>query len=264
MRFLAILLTLISTSAFGADIVFFRGSPEKQTGHSGLVPDSWRPRIVLSGEIRPGDDKRFAAVLKQADVQSKEWATDRTLRLSSYGGDVATAMSIGRLVRKAQLTTIVQNNDTCASACVLILAGGVWRIAWGNARIGLHRPYFYDPGKATGGGYKNFQEAYDSVLEAHRAYFSEMRIGAGLLERMVQIPSNDVHWIDHATASRLSLLGEDPTYAEWKRAQRIAKMGRKCVEWEDKHFSECFGRSLSNIESLEQCETRTSKPTGCD
>lgn len=241
MRFLAILLALISMSASGADIVFFKGSPENLIGYSGEIPDAWRPRIVFIGNIIPGDDKKFLDVLKQAEDQSAEWKTDRTLRLNSNGGDVATAMSIGRLVRKAQLTTIVQENDTCASACVLILAGGIWRIAWGENQIGLHRPYFYNAKEATQNGYGDFQSAYDAVLEEHRKYFSEMRIGSGLLERMVKISSSDVEWIDRQTATRLNLLGEDPTYSEWERAKRIAEKGQACVEWQDKHGI-CLGK----------------------
>lgn len=257
MKYLTVLLALTATSAFGADIVFFRGSPEKMVGHIGVIPDSWRPRVVLVGDITAGDDRRFSAVLKQAETQSEEWKTDRTLRLDSDGGDVATAMSIGRLVRRAQITTIVQENSKCASSCVLILAGGVWRIAWGNSRIGLHRPYFADSSRATANGYEGFQQVYDSVLKAHNAYFIEMRIGNGLLEQMVQIPSNDIRWIDHATASRLNLLGMDATYAEWERAQQIAKKGRACIEWEDRHGA-CLGRL--GIEAYDRCVEIVGKP----
>lgn len=264
MKYFAAMLALVSAYAFGADIVFYQGRSEKIVGHVGVVPDSWRPRIVLIGDIVPGDDRRLSAALKQAETQSKDWNTDRTLRLNSGGGDVATAISIGRLARKAQLTTIVQENSICASACVLVLAGGTWRIAWGGSRLGLHRPYFSDAGKVTGNGYEGFQRAYDSVLETHRAYFTEMRIGTGLLERMVQIPSNNVEWIDHATASRLNLLGEDATYAEWKRAQRIAKKGRACVEWEDKQGT-CLGRLGFPADGVyERCiEVIGRAPSGC-
>lgn len=264
MRFLMMLLMLLSMSVFGADIAFFKGNPEKQLSYTGQIPDSWRPRIVLTGDIVPGDDERFSAVLNQAKAQAKDWETDRTLRLDSGGGDVATAMSIGRLVRKAQLTAIVQENNVCASACVLILAGGIWRIALGDSRIGLHRPYFVDPNKATKKGYEKFQQAYDSVLEAHRAYFKEMNIGNGLLELMVQIPSNRVHWVDHATASRLNLLGQDPTYAEWERAQRIAKKGRICVEWEDRNGT-CMARLGFPADGVyERCVEITRKPSECE
>jgi len=129
--------------------------------------------------------------------------------------------------------------------------------------LGLHRPYFTDPQQATAQGYQSFQSEYDDVIEAHRRYFAEMKIGAGLLEKMIQIPSNQVRWVTVAEAKRLNLLGEDAAYAEWKRAKRIATKGVECVAWEDKYFSLCFKRSLSGIESMEQCEIETNKPLHC-
>ena len=264
MKFLTILLAMISMTALGAEIELLEGSVEKIDGHAGVIPDTWLPRIVLEGEITPGDDIRFSEVLGKAEEIGKDWELYGSLRLNSGGGDVATAMSIGRLVRAAQISTIVQANETCASACTLILAGGSHRIAWRGARIGLHRPYFADPKLATEGGYYDFQNAYESVLEAHRAYFTEMRIGSEILERMLKIPSNDVEWIDHGTASNLNLLGVDAVYAEWRRARRIARIGRKCVEWEDRHGA-CLAQLGFPADGVyEKCVELTGKPEECD
>ncbi len=261
MKRLALALLLFTTSAMSADIVFLRGAPERLVGHVGEVPDNWRPRIVLVGQIVRGDDKRFAEVLKQAETQSKEWETDRTLLLDSEGGDIAAAMSIGRMVRRAKLVTAVHKGSVCASACVVILAGGVWRYARDDTRLGLHRPYFSNPQAATSKGYDTFQQAYDSVLEAHRAYFAEMGIGNGLLQRMLQIPSNQVQWISISEASTLNLLGEDAAYAEWKRARRIAREGAECVEWQDNRYWPCLAKL--GFEASDRCEASTRKPPQC-
>jgi hypothetical protein len=258
---LAAALLFVATSATSADIAFFRGAPERLVGHIGAIPDNWRPRIVLVGQIARGDDRRFADVLQQAESQSKEWGTDRTLLLNSPGGDIAAAMAIGRMVRRSQVVTAVHEGSVCASACVVILAGGVWRYARENTRLGLHRPYFADPQVATSKGYESFQLAYDSVLEAHRAYFTEMRIGKGLLERMLQIPSNQVQWISVREASNLNLLGEDATYAEWKRARRIARDGAACVDWEDNRYWPCLTKL--GFEASERCVAITRKPLQC-
>ncbi|MBK7510602.1 MAG: hypothetical protein IPI16_22145 [Comamonadaceae bacterium] len=225
MKMLAIAFLLNCTSTLAADVVFMRGSPERLSGHVGAIPDNWLPRIVIDGPISPGDDKRFAAVLSEARGKNTDWERYRTLLLNSEGGDVATAMSIGRLVRQAQIVTALHERSVCASACILILSGGVWRYARDETRLGLHRPYFVDPQQATSQGYQSFQQAYDNVIEAHRRYFAEMKIGAGLLEKMIQIPSNQIQWISVAEGSRLNLLGEDAAYAEWKRAKRIATEG---------------------------------------
>ena len=262
-KWLIIGFSIYCTNAFSADIVFMRGSPEKLTGYSGAIPDNWLPRIIIDGPILPGDEKRFVRALNQAKKADSDWESYRTLLLNSEGGDVATAMAIGRRVRQAQIVTGVHERSICASACILILAGGVSRYARDEARLGLHRPYFTDPQQATAQGYQSFQSEYNNVIEAHRSYLSEMKIGIGLVDSMIQIPSNQIQWITVTEAKRLNLLGEDAVYAEWKRANRIATKGDACVAWEDRHYSQCFTRSLSGIESFETCERRTNKPLQC-
>ncbi|HRF90318.1 MAG TPA: hypothetical protein PLF65_05925, partial [Desulfobacter postgatei] len=72
---------------------------------------------------------RFVRALNQAKKADSDWESYRTLLLNSEGGDVATAMAIGRRVRQAQIVTGVHERSICASACILILAGGVSRYA---------------------------------------------------------------------------------------------------------------------------------------
>jgi len=261
MRQIAVALLLMSTGTFAAEIVFHSGAPERLVGHVGAVPDNWRPHITLVGPIGRGDDTRLEEALKQAHEKSKEWEFDRTVRLNSEGGDVAVAMSLGRMVRRAQVATAVHENSVCASACIIVLAGGVERYARENARLGLHRPYFSDARAATAKGYESFQKTYDSVIDAHRTYFAEMRIGGGLLERMVQIPSNTVLWISAVDASKLNLIGEDATYAEWKRARRISREGAACVDWMDKRYWPCLAKL--GFDAVARCEALTKKPVQC-
>lgn len=262
-KWLIIGFSLYCTNAFSADIVFMRGSPERLAGYVGAIPDNWLPRIIIDGQILPGDEKRFTSALNKAKEDDSDWDRYRTLLLNSEGGDVVTAMAIGRMVRQAQMVTAVHEQSVCASACTLILAGGVRRYARNETKLGLHRPFFTDPQQAIAQGYQSFQSKYDNVIEAHRRYFSEMKIGAELLEKMIQIPSNQIQWITVSEATRLNLLGEDAAYAEWKRAKRIATKGAACVAWEDKYFSLCFERSLFGVEGSDQCEKRTNKPLHC-
>ena len=262
-KWLIIGFSFCCTNAFSADIVFMRGSPERLAGHVGAIPDNWLPRIIIDGQILPGDEKLFASALNKAKKDDSDWDRYRKLILNSEGGDIVTAMTIGRMVRQAQIVTAVHEQSVCASACTLILAGGVWRYARNETKLGLHRPFFTDPQQAIAQGYQSFRSEYDNVIEAHRRYFSEMNIGAELLEKMIQIPSHQIQWITVAEAERLNLLGEDAAYAEWKRAKRIATEGASCVDWEDRYFSLCIERDLSGIESIDQCEKRTNKPLHC-
>ena len=62
-----------------------------------------------------------------------------TVTLSSPGGDVRAGIALGQYLRSVKAVTIVRPDDSCASACVLVLLGGVQRLAPG--KVGLHRPY---------------------------------------------------------------------------------------------------------------------------
>jgi hypothetical protein len=77
----------------------------------------------LSGPIEPGDAAVFAAFL------SRPRPTKITvLYLSSFGGSLEAGLAIGRMVRRAGLTTAVNADQTeCDSACTFIFAGGVRR-----------------------------------------------------------------------------------------------------------------------------------------
>ena len=250
-----------------ADIAYFRGSPERLAVNRGAPPpDDWFPRIVIVGDIAPGDTDRFSKALDEARRENLDWwKIYPKVELHSLGGDVATAMSIGRRIRQGQLCTRIRANGICASACVLVLAGGVSRYAPKSSRVGLHRPFFTNATKATSGGYETFQRAYSSVLEAHRAYFGEMRIPSTVLDIMSQIPSDEVRWIDLTTAARLQLTGEDPTYAEWRRAEAVSKQGPACVAWTDRWFDCVISQGTGVPGTIERCEAAAGvRPPNCD
>ena len=87
-----------------------RGNPDKldeKTNSIRAIPDNWLPRIIIDGEIRPGDDILFQSALNKAKQDNVNWKTYRKVLLNSNGGDVATAMKIGRTIRNSQLITAV-------------------------------------------------------------------------------------------------------------------------------------------------------------
>ena len=65
----------------------------------------------------------------------------RRLYLHSPGGSVDDAIVMARLLRERRITTIVPPDGYCASACPLLMAGGVTRRAGANAWIGVHQVY---------------------------------------------------------------------------------------------------------------------------
>ena len=86
--------------------------------------------IEISGPIGPADDVTFS------QIESKEHFSHATVYLNSPGGMLDPAIRIGQAIRAAEWTTSVEWGDTCASACVIIWAGGFTRYLVG--RLGLH------------------------------------------------------------------------------------------------------------------------------
>ena len=89
--------------------------------------------ILISGRIQPGDETRFQLLLLNLGGRGPI-----EVHLNSGGGLVDAAMKIADVVHKAGLTTRVPYRATCASACALVFAAGVNRIAHAESRIAVH------------------------------------------------------------------------------------------------------------------------------
>jgi len=86
--------------------------------------------ILMRGEIEEGDLERFNRAITNHGLQP--------LLLSSPGGLVKEALQIAAAARSRGMSTHIPGGVTCASACVLVFAGGIVRSADDTARIGVH------------------------------------------------------------------------------------------------------------------------------
>jgi len=118
--------------------------------------------IAADGEITSKTTKAFKAILKQVGRRNLP------LLINSGGGRVDIAMAMGQIIRERQMTVEVARTDYlrcvprdnkckpdlqdgvyygyanttnagCFSACPLVLAGGVRRIAGPVSRVGVHQ-----------------------------------------------------------------------------------------------------------------------------
>lgn len=92
--------------------------------------------ISAIGQIEIGTAGDFRDFLA-----SPEAAGARTLYLHSPGGAVDDAMFMARELRDRRLSTMVPADGYCASACPLVLAGGLTRKAGQGAWVGVHQVY---------------------------------------------------------------------------------------------------------------------------
>ncbi|RGP36614.1 hypothetical protein D1012_13150 [Pseudotabrizicola alkalilacus] len=140
--------------------------------------------VLLEGAIEPGDAARFADYLEQRA------AVPEQIALHSPGGSVSDALDIGRMIRAAEVPTLMQAGAACFSACPYILAAGTERRVSRTALVGVHQHYF---GESTllpaFVAVESIQHGQGEVLD----YLGEMGIDLRLSARAMQTPPANIY-----------------------------------------------------------------------
>lgn len=188
--------------------------------------------IWFAGEITQDDVPRIKAAILAAKESSAESVS---LTLDSPGGDVMAAIEIGRFVRANAVRTQVPAYEgaRCYSACILIVMGGVHRIALAN--LGIHRPNF-DESYFAGLSEQQARAEYQRLSAEVEAYLAEMGADPALFQQMMRVSSGRIRLLTPEEAEAFAIFGWDPSYQEWLRAKRAERLG------------------LENFQKLEACE----------
>jgi hypothetical protein len=130
----------------------------------------------LKGEIVPRD---YLALSRRAREPGL------VLHLDSRGGQVTSAVAIGRLLRATDATARVEAGASCISACVLVLAGAPKRSLDPAAVIGLHRPYDEDDARLPPEEVQRKQARLEAFI---KSYLREVNVPTSLYESMLLAP----------------------------------------------------------------------------
>jgi hypothetical protein len=170
---------------------------------------------TITGTITAQDAKRIVELEKRG-------ARLKLVRLNSRGGDVSAAMTIGRILRKNEGAVLLEKGDICASACVLVIAGGVVRSIHGQVLI--HRPY----SEATDTVGQDLA-AWDKKMKSYRkqmdAYLSEMNVSVGLADAMWAISPENARALTRAEREHFLLSESDSSYDDYRSTQDARKYG---------------------------------------
>ena len=156
--------------------------------------------LAISGEIGPAAATWFRARLDEAKLVPGDM-----ILLSSPGGHLDQAIIMGEVIRSRGLLTAVGVMDAsgrikpayCASACVLIYAGGKIRYGVEGSRLGVHR-------------FVSERAMQDPVADTQRiagmilGYMTKMGISASIVEAMSK--TRDVRWLDTEQAVAMNLI----------------------------------------------------------
>jgi hypothetical protein len=155
LKSLAIAMTLMASSpAFALTI-------------TNLKPDT----IALNGPIEVGDGTKFIAFLMAA--VSSHGIT--AVSIASPGGSVGDAITIGTVIHRLGLKTIIFSGTECTSACPFIWIAGTPREVHGG--IGLHHPYTLD-----------FQPSSAISISMFREYWLRMNGPAEVFDKGMDTP----------------------------------------------------------------------------
>jgi len=201
--------------------------------------------INITGTITKDDPARFIAVVAAAKLVPR----GTTIMLQSDGGDVYAAIEIGRYVRALRLATMASNS--CVSACVFILAGGVHRFTDPNrAIIGIHRPFSTDTNATNLAGADARYKRLDSLV---RSYFKEMNISGTLADVMLRTPPQDVVFLTWDQGEQYGLIGWDPAEADLLASDKARQYGISKQEY-FRRFKrtekECGGVDMNCYEAI--------------
>jgi hypothetical protein len=165
------------------------------SGHS-------RPALGISGTIGAASASWFRERLDEAHLVAGD-----VVLLSSPGGDLNQAMIMGEVIRSRGLSTAVGAADSagrvtpayCASACVLVFAGGKPRLGIDGSMLGVHRFVTPAPGRDP---VADTQRTAGMVL----SYMTKMGVSSTVVEAMSE--TREVRWLGAREASAMNLITE--------------------------------------------------------
>jgi hypothetical protein len=159
-----------------------------------------RPALAISGTIGAATASWFRERLDEAHLGAGD-----VILLSSPGGDLNQAVVMGEIIRSRGLVTAVGVADDsgrigpsyCASACVLVYAGGKTRLGIEGSMLGVHRFVTLAP---EGDLVAETQRTAGMVL----SYMTKMGVSSAVVEAMSQ--TSEVRWLGAKEASAMNLI----------------------------------------------------------
>jgi TPR repeat protein len=214
--------------------------------------------VQMRGNISRADIPVFKALLAPF-LDPKYFETHKTavwykpdpdestfmVTLDSPGGDVISAIELGRLFRKARVTVAVGVNDKCLSSCIFLLAGSVHRILLGGA-IGIHRPYLNDTAPTT---FESLQTNTTHLNDLVSEYLKEMNIPTVLFDDMMRVPSEQIKILNSSDLDLYGLRHDDPVFAELQRQAEARAIGLPMSEYLPRKaaYDRCVDRLYEQI-----------------
>jgi hypothetical protein len=184
-------------------------------------PAEVRRGRVVTIELKGAITKATVETARRAfeNVGADSFPAGLVILIDSPGGDGFAAMTLGRMARARKAHIFVRGR--CASACTLLLAGGVVRSAADGA-LGIHHGTITvtRPGGTRAGVDAPREEraraALDFADRQTELYLAEMGMPPALYQSMMVVPNSAMRWLKRSEAIELGLIGVDAQYAAFR------------------------------------------------
>jgi len=219
--------SLQSRTAYAAEVSVFASDLPREYKYAPSCGDF---TLEMKGDITAGDGARLTQRIKEVESRSGGQSCSNqflAMRMVSDGGSVDAAIELGRVIRKYGIRVIVPFESNCFSSCVLALAAGADRDAYG--RVGIHRPYFGDLSNQA--SVEEIRKRQDKMRINIRSYLAEMDVSPTLFDLMLSIPPEKIRILNDKELSDLRLHGKDASFEEREVAQQAKFWGLTSLEF---------------------------------
>jgi hypothetical protein len=144
--------------------------------------------VRLRGAINADRLRLLKTALLRRDDALRSTHRPVALRVDvdTHGGEVYSALQIGRILREESATIYVGPRGQCSSACIFVLMGAPDRRIAPGARIGIHRPSL-GPGES--------EATVDAMIPQLVQYAAGMGVPRGIVDEMVLIPTERMRFL---------------------------------------------------------------------
>lgn len=179
--------------------------------------------VEVSGTITNQESKVFNKIVQE--LKNRRLA----VKLNSLGGDVISAMRIGRTIRKLDGDTVVPIAGKCYSSCALIFISGVKRNNVGE--LGLHRPFLASAAQSR----QEIEVQYPELLRQIKQYVFDMGITENFYEQMVNTEPSEMTIYTVENYTQL-VPREDPVHQEIEMSYSARRHGVTVLEMRQRYL----------------------------
>ena len=184
------------------------------------------PKMDVIIEHQSVIDQDFLHFIENITKKAREIKSVRILlRIDSPGGDVNTAIKIGRILFNHQVDVRIFG---CNSACVILIAGARNR-RFENS-IGIHRPFPVNVENLSSDNFLALQNKLSDSSQKIGIFFDEMGVSRRLLSEMMSISSTNMRYLDSEEAEKYGIGRINIAHAELSKIGHIKKCGKKAYE----------------------------------